>query len=123
MSTIRKIVDRADMFRDNAIPEEMKVAWIAELDALVAADVMNVPPEELSQFQYDPKADMDREALVPFPHDNIYHYWLCAKIDAENGEYGKYQNSMQLYNAAFLTFRTWYSRVYDVYGVGKGSAV
>lgn len=121
MSTIRKIVDKADLFRENAIPEEVKVAWIAELDALIAADVMGFAPEELGQFQYDPEADMDREPLVKFPHDGMYHYWLCAKIDAENGEYNRYTNSMQLYNAAYLAFRTWFSRVYNPYNADRGN--
>ncbi len=119
MRTVGEIVRMTDLFRENAIPEEMKVAWISELDALIAADVMGFAPEELGQFQYDPEADMDRVPLVKFPYNGIYHYWLCAKIDAENGEYDKHQNSMQLYNGAFIAFRTWFSQTYDVYGTGR----
>ena len=113
MSTIRKIVEMADQLRENAIPLEVKVGWIAELDGIVALELMRLDVGELEQFRYDPEADLDKEPLVRFPHENIYHYWLCAKIDAENGEYNRYQNSMQLYNGAYLAYRTWYSRVYD----------
>lgn len=113
MSAIKKIVEMVDLLRENAFPQELKIRWIAELDALIAAEVMLMDISELEQFQYDPEAGLEYEPLVRFPHDNMYHYWLCAKIDAENGEYNRYQNSMQLYNAAFLEFRTWFSRVYD----------
>ena len=113
MSTIKKIVEMVDLLRENAFPQALKVRWIAELDALIAAEVMLMDVSELEQFQYDPETNMDYEPLVRFPHDNMYHYWLCAKIDAENGECNRYQNSMQLYNNAFLEFRTWFSRVYD----------
>lgn len=115
MSTIGKIVELADQLRENAFPLALKVAWIAELDALIALEVMKLDVLELEQFQYDPEQNLDTVPLVKFPHDNIYHYWLCAKIDAENGEYNRYQNSMELYNGAYLAFRTWYSQTYDVY--------
>ena len=115
MSTIRTIVERADLLRENALPIEMKVEWISELDGLIALEVLKLDTSEMAQFRYNPETDMETQPLVRFPHDNIYHYWLCAKIDAENGEYKRYQNSMQLYNGAFVAFRTWFSRVYDVY--------
>ena len=115
MSTIKKIVELADQLRENAFPLALKVAWIAELEALIALEVMKLDVSELEQFQYDPETDLETQPLVRFPHDNIYHYWLCAKIDAENGEYDRYQNTMQLYNGAYLAYRTWFSSVYDVY--------
>lgn len=119
MSTIKQIVDLVDQLRENAFPASLKVRWIGELDALIALEVMKLDVLEAEQFQYDADADMERDPLVRFPHDNIYHYWLCAKIDAENGEYNRYQNSMQLYNAAFQVYRTWFSRVYDVFNTGR----
>lgn len=113
MSTIKKIIETVDLLRENAFPLELKVRWIGELDALIAAEVMLMDVSEMEQFQYDPETSLAFTPLVRFPHDNMYHYWLCAKIDAENGEYNRYQNSMQLYNSAFLEFRTWFSRAYD----------
>ena len=117
--SIGQLVEVADLLRPNALPQEIKVRWIGELDALIAADVMGLDVLELEQFCYDPEADLAREPLVRFPHNGMYHYWLCAKIDAENGEYIRYQNSMQLYNAVFGNFRAWFSRVYNVFGCGK----
>ena len=113
MSTIKQIVDLVDQLRENGFPVSLKVRWIGELDALIAADVMHLDVAELEQFCYDPETGLEQEPLLRFPHDSLYHYWLCAKIDAENGEYNRYQNSLRLYNAAFLDYRTWYSRVYN----------
>lgn len=113
MSTIRSIIDRVNENKPNALSLSTMVAWVAELDGKIAIDIFLLDIVELPQFQYDPETDMDRELLVKFPHDDLYYYWLCAKIDAENGEYNKYQNTMQLYNASYDNFVQWFLTVYE----------
>ena len=113
MSTIRTIIDRVNENKPNVLSQATLVAWLAELDGKIAMDIFLMDMVELPQFQYDPEADLDRELLVKFPHDDIYYYWLCAKIDAENGEYNKYQNTMQLYNASYSNFVQWFLTVYE----------
>ena len=49
------------------------------------------------------------EVAVRPPHDKLYAAYLTAMIDFANGEYNKYQNSMQLFNLAFGEFARWYS--------------
>lgn len=113
MSTIRKIIERVDENRPNSFSTASKVAWLAELDGKISSDVFLMDVSELRQFSYDPETDMDTELLVRFPHDDIYYYWLTAKIDAENGEYDKYQNTMQLYNASYNNFVSWFLDIYE----------
>ena len=43
------------------------------------------------------------------PHDKLYSAYLTAMIDFGNGEYNKYQNSMQLFNLAFGEYARWYA--------------
>lgn len=56
---------------------------------------------------------LDMELLVKPPYDELYVLYLEAKIDAENGEYNKYQNSLQLYNNAYGNFLRWFAGTYD----------
>lgn len=50
------------------------------------------------------------ELMVRPPHDKLYAAYLEAQIDFANGEYNKYQNSMQMFNGYFGEFCRWFSR-------------
>ena len=64
MSTIRGIVELVDHLRDNALPISLKVRWIGELDALIAADVMHLDVAELEQFCYDPETGLEQSYSI-----------------------------------------------------------
>ena len=69
-------------------------------------------PEEIAQLHYGP-GDLDKELLVDPPYDDIYELYLEAEIDRANGEYNKYQNTMQSYNARRGDFVTWFCQIWD----------
>ena len=46
------------------------------------------------------------------PHDKIYWAYLTAMIDFANGEYNKYQNTMQMFNSFFGEFMRWFALNY-----------
>lgn len=52
------------------------------------------------------------ELLVEPPHSKLYAEYLMARIDYANGEYDKYQNSMQMFNAFWGEFMRWFARTY-----------
>lgn len=112
MATIREILDQVDELRPNAFSEKLKMAWISELDGKIAADVMLMSIDDIRQIRYSYPENMDSEPLVGFPHDGIYLYWLQAQIDYANGEYNKYQNSMEMYNEHYSNFVRWFANTY-----------
>ena len=112
MANIRDIIARVDDIKPNAFTTETKLAWIGELDGRIAAEVMLMAIPDIRQMEHkDPQA-LDTEPLVGFPHDGIYEQYLCAKIDYANGEYSKYQNSMEMFNAYYDNFVNWFIRTY-----------
>ena len=113
MAIIRKIIERVDDIKPNAFSQETKVAWIAELDGKIAADVMLMGIEDIRQMECTYPDALDVEPLVGHPHDGIYEHYLCAKIDYANGEYSKYQNSMEMFNAHYENFVNWFIRTYE----------
>jgi predicted thioredoxin/glutaredoxin len=45
--------------------------------------------------------DEGGELLTPSPYHNVYTYWLLAQIDLAQAEYDRYNNDLQLFNAAW----------------------
>lgn len=112
MATIRDVIARVDEMKPNAFSQAQKLYWLAQLDGRVAADVMLMHISDIQQFHYRYPDDLDRELLVSFPHEEIYDYWLQAKIDEANGEDNKYLNTMEACNAAWDNFVCWFARTY-----------
>lgn len=113
MATIKKIIERVDDLRPNAFSETTKLAWISELDGKIAADVMLMSIDDIRQLEYAYPEGLDKEPLVTYPHQELYVYWLQAQIDYANGEYNKYQNSMEMYNEYYGNFVRWFANTYE----------
>ena len=107
--TVREVLDRVDELRPNAYSEKMKVAWLNECEGMVQTEVLLMAPEEM--ITYEPEDD-EKELLVQLPHDKLYMPYVCAMIDFANGEYSKYQNTMQMFNAHFGEFMRWFATRY-----------
>lgn len=112
MATIREIIEQVDLHKPNGFPTEGKLRWIAQLDGKIAQNVLLMGVEELRQFNYRYPEDLDKEPLVDFPHDDLYSLWLEAQIDAKNGEWNRYQNTIELYNAAYGNYVEWFANTY-----------
>lgn len=112
MATLEAILRRVDARKPNAYEDAAKIQWIAQLDGMVAADVMLMDIVEIRQIGADYAADPQREPLVGYPHDTIYDLWLAAMIDYWNGEYAQYQNAMEMFNAHYGNFVRWFARTY-----------
>lgn len=110
---IREVIERVDTVKPNAFPTFAKLEWISALEGRIAADVFLMAPVEIRQFRYVYPEDMETELLLEPPHDDIYLLWLQAKIDEENGEYNKYENSMAIYNEHYANFLRWFCQLYD----------
>lgn len=113
MVTISKVIERVDAIRPNAFSSETKTAWLAELDGQLALNVMLMDISQVQVLRYAWPEDAETKLLVSFPHDGIYDHWLIAMIDYHNGEYDKYQNSMEMYNKCYSQFANWFIRTYD----------
>ncbi|MGM9601400.1 MAG: hypothetical protein ACI3W5_07435, partial [Faecousia sp.] len=113
MATFRNVIALVDGKKPNAFSEEQKFMWLSNLDGNIAADIFLVDIGDIRQLQYSYPDDMDRDLLVGYPHDDVYEAWLSAMIDQENGEYDKYQNTMQIFNSRLSRFARWFGRTYE----------
>lgn len=109
---VREVIEFVDEVKPNAFSPERKVKWLSVLEGTLAAEVFLMAPVEIRQLLPD-MSDMETELLVDPPYDDIYVLWLEAKIDAANGEYNKYQSTMQMYNARRAEFVCWFCQTWD----------
>lgn len=110
---VGEVIERVDAVKPNAFDSLAKVEWLNALEGRIAADVLLLAPAELGQLRYRWPEDRDTELLLAPPHDDIYGLWLQAKIDEANGEYNKYQNTMQIYNEHYGNFVRWFAGTWD----------
>lgn len=105
-----EILDFVDGIKPNPYTEEQKVLWINACEGMVQTRVFLMAPAEIVTYSW-PK-DKETILLVDPPHDKLYLSYLYAMIDFANGEYAKYQNSMQMFNAEFSEFMRWFAGAY-----------
>lgn len=109
---IREAIERIDSQKHNTYSQNDKVAWLSRLDSIVKRLIIDTHDgwEEVSFSGYDDKTDLNTEMLVPAPFDEMYLRWLEAQIDYHNGEYGKYNNAITMYQAAYDGYANYYNR-------------
>ena len=112
MSTFKEIITRVDEIKPNAFSETTKLNWLTSLNGKLAIDIFLMDIAEVRELPYGADA-IDREPLVGFPHEEVYDEYLAAKIDAANGEVSEYQNRMQIYDAYYTNFVSWFKATYD----------
>ncbi len=109
--TIADVIQSIDVMKPNNYSELDKIKWLSELDGTVKREIMDMHEGENVVFGgYDGSTPLETELLVRAPYDNIYLPWLESKIDYSNGEYAKYNNSVTVFNANYVTFMNAYNR-------------
>lgn len=110
--TIREILDTVDRLKPNQYSTEDKIDWLSVLDGLIYNEVYatheDSPVEEFTGYEV---SDQDESLLVPEPYAyDIYLYYLEARIDQENNEIVKYNQTISMYNSAYLRFLDYWNR-------------
>lgn len=120
---IRDALDQVDALKPNQFDERQKIYWLSQVDQRIYNDV--VLRHEMDESMpatfggYPPDVDQDTQLLAGAPFDALYRWWLEAMIDLGNGELGKYQNSMLLFNSAWNDFAKDYRRKHMPLGQQK----
>ena len=105
MNTV--IVD-VDAVKPNVYTDEDKYRWLAGLEGLLSAEVFQDPEIRCPAVP----EDADRPLRVEPPYDEVYRLYLMAMIDFHNREYGNYNNSITLFNTAYLAYEKYYNRTH-----------
>ena len=112
--TIIEAINKIDNFKPNSYTQHDKVRWLSILDGIIKTEIIDTHEggEGVTFNGYEADTDVGTVLLVPAPYDDVYVKWLEAQIDYANGETAKYDNSMVMYNTAYMTFERYYNRTH-----------
>lgn len=109
--TLEKALEICDAVKPNQYSRSEKIRWLSEADGMVQREIFDC--FQPSSFEgYTEETPEDTVLLVPEPYCSLYEAYLSAQIDFYNGEFTRYQNSAQLYNAIFSALAAWYRRTH-----------
>lgn len=109
MKTLGQVVGEVKRLRPSGYSGEEMTVWVNELQADIWRDVWLRTTEAPV---LDWALDQQEALLLDANWSGLYHAWIGAQIDFHNGEYDKYQNSMEMYNAHWRRYAAWYGNTY-----------
>ncbi len=111
--TVQEAIARADAMKPNACPDDVKYAWLTELDGRIKTEILDthVGFDETGMPDYS-YANRMENLLAPEPYSDMYVYWLFMKIDFMNGEFDRFNNDAMLYNTSWLAFSNYMNRIH-----------
>ena len=112
--TIIEAINGLDALKVNGFGQSEKIKWLSKLDGMIKKKIIDTHEggESVVFAPYDENTPLDTVLLVSGPHEDIYRYWLEAQIDYTNGEIGKYNNSISMFNAEYAAYERYYNRTH-----------
>ena len=109
---IIEAINKIDALKPNNYTQEDKIGWLSTLDGLIKNEIIDTHEnkDNITFAGYTAETSTDTELLVPAPYEDVYIKWLEAQIDYANGEIGKYNNGMTMFNSAYSAFERYYNR-------------
>ena len=107
-------INKIDDLKHNTYSQMDKVGWLSRVDSMVKRLLIDTHEggEGVTFSGYDDSTDLDTELLIPEPFDEAYLRWMEAQIDYHNGEYSKYNNSIEMFNTAWTAYSNYYNRTH-----------
>lgn len=113
--TIKECIDIVDNIKPNQYGTKEKVQWLSFIDEIIINDVLKT--HEGYDEKYDDFAGYSEDKLsvpliVSSPYDRLYPAYLKMKIDGENGETARYNNSAAEFNTYMMEYRKYYNKTH-----------
>ena len=110
--TIIDVIHRINTVKPNGYDQALKIKWLNTLDGIIKKEIIDTHEgaENVVFNGYTEESNLLTDLLVPAPYDDIYIRYIEMQIDYANGEYGKYNNSKAMFNAAYSDFEKFYNR-------------
>lgn len=116
--TIKECLDYVDASINNTMAREHKIKILSNLDKQIYNDIISTKKGSPDTFNgYDPdRVDENKKLLVPEPYDEMYNYYLMARIHLSLQEINYHNNYMEIYNGLYNQFIYYYNRKYKSKG-------
>ena len=111
MRTVNDVIKYVNDIKPNAFTDDTLTEWLSECEGSIQTEILCIASGDVVTYNY--ADNKDTELIVKPPHDKLYGFYLLAMIDFAHGEYKKYENTMQLFNAALSEFAKWFVRTHS----------
>ena len=117
---IIEAISKIDDLKHNTYSQADKIGWLSRLDSMAKRLVIDTHEGGLTVAftGYNADTDLNTEMLIPEPFDEAYLRYMEAQIDYANGEYGKYNNSIEMFNNSWKDYQNYYNRTHMPKGKG-----
>ena len=78
------------------------------IEGRIYTDILEQASDFEGKFLPFEEGEEERELMVPVPFTDVYLYYLAAMIDFYNGDSGRYNDTMVLYNQAWEDYAAYY---------------
>jgi hypothetical protein len=119
---VRECIDIVDGMKPNQYGVEEKTRWLSFLDMIIINDVLKTHEdydEKYDLFEGYFTGNLGVRLIVEAPYDQMYVEFLKMKIDEENGETARYNNTSTMFNSYLTMFKKWYNKHHMPLQVGK----
>lgn len=106
--TVRELLAAVDTIRPNAYTDGEKIAMLNTIEGRICTDILEQAENFEGNFFPFQEGEEERELAVPVPFTDVYIYYLAAMIDFYNGDSGRYNDTMVLYNQAWEDYAAYY---------------
>ena len=120
--TIKECIDAVDNIKPNQYSIKEKVQWLSFIDEIIINDVLRTHEGydgRYDNFEGYSEDRLSEPLIVGSPYDRLYTAYLKMKIDEENGEMAKYNNSAAMFNAYLMEYRKHYNKTHMPLDVTK----
>jgi hypothetical protein len=111
--TIKECIDMVDNVKPNQYGIEDKVRWLSFIDRIIINDVIKTHEgykNEYEEFEGYSEDKLGVKLIVEPPYDELYVAYLKMKIDEENGETARYNNSATMFNSYMTEYKKHYNK-------------
>lgn len=111
--TIKECIDRVDNVKPNQYGIGDKVNWLSFLDGIIINDVLKTHEgydQKYDEFEGYTSDRLSDGLIVEKPYDSLYEAYLKMKIDEENGETARYNNSATMFNSYMEAYKKHYNK-------------
>lgn len=112
--TIAEAISRVDAIKPNRFRQEQKLEWLENIEGQVYREIVlpNENPEGIAFSGFASNVDPGTQLIAPKPYDEVYILYLQCQIDRGNMEEKKYNNSMLMFNAAYMQLKNYWQRTH-----------
>lgn len=111
--TIKECIDIVDNVKPNQYSIEDKVRWLSFVDRIIINDVIKTHEgyqNEYEEFEGYSSDKLGEKLVLDAPYNELYVAYIKMRIDDENGETARYNNSSTMFNSYMEEYKKHYNK-------------